>query len=234
MRIVLSLSLLLLPIAGVWAQEALPSQLKTSLDKASYSIGVNIAGDLQQAGFDVNLVIKGLQDVLAKREPLLDEEARQAAIAAFNQEQAQKIADANKKAGADFAARFKNEKDVKSLPGGIQYQVLKSGDGKTPKASDQVTVHYRGVLVDGRQFDSSYDRGAPTSFGVDEVIDGWTQVLQRMKVGDKWKVVIPSDLAYGETGFGPVIGPNATLVFEIELLAVDAKPAPANQGGASK
>jgi FKBP-type peptidyl-prolyl cis-trans isomerase len=226
MRTSLSFAVLLLLATAASAQEALPSQLKTTLDKASYGVGVNIARDLQQAGFDVNLVIKGLQDVLAKREPLLDDEGRQAAIAAFQKEQAQKLADTNKKAGADFAAEFKKEKDVKALAGGIQYQVLKSGEGTTPKESDQVTVHYRGTLVDGRQFDSSYDRGAPTSFGVDQVIDGWTQVLQKMKVGDKWKVVIPSELAYGEDGFPPVIGPNATLVFEIELLGVEPAPAP--------
>lgn len=206
------------------AQETLPAQLQTPGDKASYSIGVNIALDLQQAGFDVATVLKGLQDVLAKREPLLNEDQRRDALTAFNKDQAQKLADKNKKAGAEFATNFKTEKDVKALPGGILMQVLKNGTGKTPKATDKVTVHYRGTLVDGRQFDSSYDRGAPTSFGVQDVIDGWTQVLQQMKVGDKWKVVIPSELAYGEAGFPPTIGPNATLVFEIELLAVEANP----------
>jgi FKBP-type peptidyl-prolyl cis-trans isomerase len=207
--------------SAAFAQETLPAQMKTSGEKASYAIGVNIAEDLQRAGFDMNLVIKGLQDVMAKRQPLLDEDQRREAIGAFNQEQTQKMAEKNKKDGAQFAANFKTEKDVKALPGGILYQVLKNGSGKTPKASDKVTVHYRGTLVDGRQFDSSYDRGAPTSFGVQEVIDGWTQVLQQMKVGDKWKVVIPAELAYGETGFGPMIGPHSTLVFEIELLNVE-------------
>jgi FKBP-type peptidyl-prolyl cis-trans isomerase FklB len=207
--------------AAAYAQETLPSQLKTTGDKASYGIGVNIAVDLQRAGFDMNLVLKGLQDIMAKRQPLLDEDQRREAITAFNQEQTQKLAEKNKKDGAQFAANFKTEKDVKALPGNILYQVLKNGSGKAPKSNDKVTVHYRGTLVDGRQFDSSYDRGAPTSFGVQEVIDGWTQVLQQMKVGDKWKVVIPSDLAYGETGFGPMIGPNSTLVFEIELLNVE-------------
>jgi FKBP-type peptidyl-prolyl cis-trans isomerase len=209
----------------VQAQEALPSQLKTTQDKASYGVGVNIARELLQAGFDANLVIKGFQDVIAKREPLLNDEQRNEAIATFNQERAQKVADTNKKAGAEFAARFKTEKNVQSLPGGILYQELKSGDGKSPKASDQVTVHYRGTMVDGRQFDSSYERGAPTSFAVNEVIDGWTQVLQKMKVGDKWKVLIPSDLAYGDTGFGPTIAPGSTLMFEIELLDVEPRPA---------
>lgn len=219
---------LLLVTATACAQETLPSQLKTTKDKASYSVGVNIAQELQQAGFDMALVIKGLQDAMAKRAPLLNDEQRREAIFAYNQEQGQMLAEKNKKEGAEFLANFKKEKDVKALPTGVLYQVLKAGNGKTPKATDNVTVHYRGTLIDGRQFDSSYDRGAPTSFGVQEVIDGWTQVLQQMKVGDKWKVVIPSDLAYGERGFGPTIGPNATLVFEIELLAVEAAGAAVN------
>ncbi len=219
---------LLLAPAVACAQETLPSQLKTTKEKASYSVGVNIAQELQQAGFDMNLIIKGLQDALAGRTPLLNEDQRREAIFAFNQEQGQMLAEKNKKEGAEFVANFKKEKDVRTLPGGVLYQVQKAGNGKSPTATDRVTVHYRGTLIDGRQFDSSYDRGAPTSFGVQEVIDGWTQVLQKMKVGDKWKVVIPPELAYGERGFGPAIGPNATLIFEIELLAIEQPEAAAN------
>jgi FKBP-type peptidyl-prolyl cis-trans isomerase FklB len=221
--------MLILLAAPACAQETLPAQFKTSKEKASYGVGVNIAKDLEQAGFDLTLALKGMQDILAKREPSLNDEQRREAIFAFNQEQTQIAGEKNKKAGAEYAASFKKEEGVKSLPGGVLYKVLKAGDGKTPKSSDRVTVHYRGVLVNGAQFDSSYDRGAPTSFGVEEVIDGWTQVLQQMKVGDKWKVVIPSELGYGETGFGPMIGPNATLVFEIELLSVDTPPAAEKQ-----
>ncbi|MBW3600821.1 MAG: FKBP-type peptidyl-prolyl cis-trans isomerase, partial [Planctomycetes bacterium] len=156
------------------------------------------------------------------RPPSLNAEQRRESIIAFNTQQAQAAAETNKKEGADFLAKFTKEPGVKTLPSGVAYKVLKSGDGKSPEAADQVTVHYRGVLVDGKPFDSSYDRGEPTTFAVNEVIDGWTQALQQMKVGDKWKVVIPPELAYGETGFGPAIGPHATLVFEIELLKVES------------
>lgn len=211
------------------AQESLPGQLQSAADKASYSVGVNIALDLQRSGFDINLALKGLQDVLAQRPPLLNDDQRREAIVAFTQEQAKKLAEKNKREAAEYVVNFRKEKDVKALPGGVLYQPLKTGAGRSPKATDQVTVHYRGTLVDGRQFDSSYDRGAPTSLGVQDVIDGWTQVLQQMKVGDKWKVVIPSELAYGESGYGPLIGPHATLVFEIELLGINPPAAPTAQ-----
>jgi FKBP-type peptidyl-prolyl cis-trans isomerase FklB len=222
--------LLLLPALG-HAQEQLPSQYKTNKEKASYAVGVNVALDLQRAGFDMNLVIKGLQEVMAGRQAALDEQQRREAIVAFTQEQAQLLSDKNKKEGAALMTAFKKEEGVRSLPSGVLYKILKNGNGKSPKANDRVTVHYKGTLPDNRQFDSSYDRGAPTSFGVQEVIDGWTQVLQQMKVGDKWKVVVPPELAYGEQGFGPMIGPNATLTFEIELL--DVEPSGSDDQGAA-
>jgi FKBP-type peptidyl-prolyl cis-trans isomerase FklB len=202
-------------------QETLPAQLKSTKEKASYGVGVNVALDLQQAGFDMELVLKGIQDVIANRTPSLNAEQRREAIMAHNTERARAAAEENEKAGAAYLAKFKQEPGVKTLPGGVAYKVLKSGDGVSPKPTDQVTVHYRGVLVDGKPFDSSYDRGEPTTFGVGDVIDGWSQALVNMKAGDKWKVVIPPALAYGEQGFGPAIGPNATLVFEIELLKVE-------------
>jgi FKBP-type peptidyl-prolyl cis-trans isomerase FklB len=220
----LSASFVLLA-ATACAQETLPAQLKTTEDKASYGVGVNVALDLKRAGFagfDMQLVLKGLQDVMADRTPSLSAEQRREAIIAFNTERAKVQAEKNKKAGAEYLAKFKTEVGVKTLPSGVAYKALKSGDGKTPKATDQVTVHYRGVLVDGTPFDSSYESGEPIPFRVEEVIDGWTQVLQQMKAGDKWKVVIPPELAYGADGYGPVIGPHATLVFEIELLKVES------------
>lgn len=217
--------MLVLLAATACAQETLPSQFKTTKDKASYGVGVNVALDLKQAGFDMNLVLKGLQDVMSDRQPSLNPEQRREAIITYNTERAQALAEKNKKDGAQYLANFKKEPGAKTLPSGVAYKVLKSGAGQSPKSSDQVTVHYRGVLVDGTPFDSSYDRGEPTSFGVEEVIDGWTQALQQMKVGDKWKVVIPPEHAYGEQGFGPV-GPHATLVFEIELLKIEPQAAP--------
>jgi FKBP-type peptidyl-prolyl cis-trans isomerase FklB len=159
--------LLLLPALG-HAQEQLPSQYKTNKEKASYAVGVNVALDLQRAGFDMNLVIKGLQEVMAGRQAALDEQQRREAIVAFTQEQAQLLSDKNKKEGAALMTAFKKEEGVRSLPSGVLYKILKNGNGKSPKANDRVTVHYKGTLPDNRQFDSSYDRGAPTSFGVQD------------------------------------------------------------------
>jgi FKBP-type peptidyl-prolyl cis-trans isomerase FklB len=229
MKFLPALALLLFSAAAI-AQEQLPAQFKTTKDKASYGVGVNVALELQQAGFDMNLVLKGLQDVLGDRQPSLDEQQRREAIIAYNQEQVQQLSEKNKREGAALMAEFRKEEGVRALPSGVLYKVVKAGNGKQPKATDSVTVHYRGTLPDNRQFDSSYDRGAPTSFGVQDVIEGWTQVLQQMKTGDKWKVMVPPELAYGERGFPPMIGPNATLTFEIELLDVgpgDASAQPA-------
>ena len=126
----------------------------------------------------------------------------------------------NKKDGETFLAQNKGKPGVKVLPSGLQYQVISSGTGASPTLVDEVEVHYKGYFIDGREFDSSYARGQPHSFPVNRVIPGWAEVLQLMKVGDKWRVVIPSYLAYGEMGYGPEIGPNTTLIFEMELLKI--------------
>jgi FKBP-type peptidyl-prolyl cis-trans isomerase FklB len=143
-------------------------------------------------------------------------------VMAQQQQKAATEGDRNKADGAAFLAKNKQIQGVQTLPSGVQYKVLKQGAGATPKAADTVTTHYRGSLIDGTVFDSSYDRGEPASFGVTQVIKGWTEVLQLMKVGDKWQVFIPSDLAYGPQGRPPKIAPNAVLIFEMELL--DVKP----------
>jgi FKBP-type peptidyl-prolyl cis-trans isomerase FklB len=127
----------------------------------------------------------------------------------------------NKKAGEDFLAKNKNEKNIKATESGLQYTVLKEGTGPSPKATDTVKVHYRGTLLDGTEFDSSYKRNEPTTFPVNQVIKGWTEALQKMKVGSKWKIFIPSDLAYGDQGQPPVVPPASVLVFEIELLSIE-------------
>jgi len=132
----------------------------------------------------------------------------------------QQLADKNQKEGEVFLAENKKKKGVITLPSGLQYQVIKEGTGKIPKATDTVTTHYRGTLIDGTEFDSSYKRGEPASFPVNGVIKGWTEALQLMKVGSKWQLFIPSNLAYGPQGAGQAIGPNATLIFEIELLSI--------------
>jgi FKBP-type peptidyl-prolyl cis-trans isomerase FklB len=133
---------------------------------------------------------------------------------------AQQLADKNQKEGEVFLAENKKKKGVVTLPSGLQYHVITAGTGKIPKATDTVTTHYRGTLIDGTEFDSSYKRGEPASFPVNGVIKGWTEALQLMKVGSKWQLFIPSNLAYGPQGAGQVIGPSATLIFEIELLSI--------------
>ena len=205
------------------------STLKDVKSKASYAIGLSIGRNMKKQGVDVDAatLAKGLLDVFSEAKALLTDEEAQAAIEAFQQElNAKQLATAkvqsekNKKEGDAFLAANGKKDGVKTLPSGLQYKVVKAGTGKTPKATDEVTTHYKGTLIDGTEFDSSYKRGQPATFPVDGVIPGWTEALQKMKVGDKWQLFIPSNLAYGERGSPPAIGPNATLLFDIELLEV--------------
>jgi FKBP-type peptidyl-prolyl cis-trans isomerase len=207
------------------AGQAAPPELKTTQQKASYSLGTNIGNNIKRAGFelDLNLLFRGLADALNGVKPALSPEEMQQSIVALQQETAKKVADANKQEGVAFHAKNKQAEGVVTLPSGLQYKVIKSGAGKvSPKPTDTVTTHYKGTLLNGNVFDSSYDRGEPASFGVSQVIAGWTEALQLMKVGDKWQLFVPSELAYKERGTpGGEIGPNATLVFEIELLGIE-------------
>jgi FKBP-type peptidyl-prolyl cis-trans isomerase FklB len=139
---------------------------------------------------------------------------------AKQQELAKMAGEKNQKEGEAFLAENKKKEGVITLPSGLQYKVIKAGSGNKPKATDTVTVHYQGTLVNGTEFDSSYRRGQPVSFPVNGVIPGWTEALQLMEAGAKWQIVIPSNLAYGDRGAGPQIGPNATLIFEIELISI--------------
>jgi FKBP-type peptidyl-prolyl cis-trans isomerase len=200
-----------------------PSPFKSSKEKASYALGLQIAENLKEAGLadlDLALLAKGLADVLAQGKPLLAPEEAQLAIRTYHREAMEKQAADNKAQGEAYLAANKTKEGVKALESGLQYKVLKSGTGATPKAADEVTTHYRGTLIDGTQFDSSYDRGEPATFPVGGVIKGWTEALQLMKVGDKWQLFVPSDLAYGPDG-RPGIPPNAMLIFEVELLAIE-------------
>jgi FKBP-type peptidyl-prolyl cis-trans isomerase FklB len=206
-----------------------PPELKTQKQKASYGIGINIGNSMKRSGFDLELAVlfRGITDALSGAKPVLSPQEMQECIAAMQQETVKKAADNNKQEGVAFHAKNKQQEGVITLPSGLQYKVLKAGDGKvSPKATDTVSTHYKGTLLNGNVFDSSYDRGQPASFGVNQVIAGWTEALQKMKVGDKWQLFIPGELAYGERGTpGGEIGPNATLVFEIELLGIEpAKP----------
>lgn len=213
----------------------------TENEKLSYSIGVNAARSLkrflemQSVDSDMKLVEMGFQDGLQGGNTLLkdseiqeiltalqkDVNAKQQKIMAQQQEKMKTLGEKNKKEGEKFLAENKHQKGVKILPSGLQYKVIQEGTGVSPKESDKATVHYRGSLIDGTEFDSSYKRGTPVTFPVKGVIKGWTEALKLMKAGSKWKLFIPSSLAYGETGApGGPIGPNAVLVFEVELISI--------------
>lgn len=203
--------------------------LKSQKDKVSYSIGMDIGRNLKDQSIDIdpNLLAKGIQDVISGGKPMLTDEEVQAVMMAFQQEMQTKAAakakeagDKNQKEGSAFLAENKKKKGVVTLPSGLQYKIITTGSGKKPKATDTVTTHYKGTLIDGTEFDSSHKRGQPASFPVSGVIPGWTEALQLMPVGSKWQLFVPPDLAYGPRGAGQAIGPNATLVFEVELLSI--------------
>ena len=209
------------------AEEA--ATLSTQKDKVSYGIGMSVGMSLKRDGIDVDtdLLLKGVRDTLSGGKTLLSDEEFRATLAALQKdlmdkkaEAAKQIADKNKKEGEAFLAENKKKEGVVVLPSGLQYKVLKAGDGKSPTIDNTVETHYRGTLIDGTEFDSSYKRGQTVTFPVGGVIPGWTEALQKMKVGDKWQLFVPSNLAYGERGAGAQIGPNATLIFEVELVSI--------------
>ena len=213
--------------ANVCAEEA--PALKTQKEKVSYSVGVDVAKSFAKMGMDLDLevFIKGFKDGFSGKKPLMTDDEMHATMTAFqndlNNKQSQgkqTAAEENKKAGEAFLAENKKKEGVVALPSGLQYKILKAGNGKKPTAADTVECHYRGTLIDGTEFDSSYRRGQPASFPVNGVIPGWTEALKLMPVGSKWQLFVPSQLAYGEHGAGADIGPNATLIFEVELLGI--------------
>lgn len=203
--------------------------LKDEKDKVSYSIGLEIGNKLKSQSIDINadILASGVKDGLSGSKALMTEEEIQETMTAFQKEmmakQAEKtkaLAEKNKKEGDAFLEENKKKEGVKTTSSGLQYKVLKDGEGPMPKATDTVTVNYRGTLVDGTEFDSSYKRGEPATFPVNGVIPGWVEALQLMKVGSKFQLFIPSGLAYGERGAGQQIGPNSSLIFEVELLSI--------------
>lgn len=195
----------------------------------SYSIGLDIGATLKRQLIDVNedLLNKGVQDGLKGNKALLTDEQMKETMATFQKEMLAKQAAAKKATGEKnaaegkkFLAQNKGKEGVKSTTSGLQYKVLKEGSGPAPKATDTVKVNYRGTTIDGTEFDSSYKRGQPASFPVNRVIKGWTEALQLMKAGSKYQLFIPAEIAYGERGAGSDIGPNATLLFDVELLEI--------------
>jgi FKBP-type peptidyl-prolyl cis-trans isomerase len=180
--------------------------------------------------YDPAILARGLKDGLSGSKTLLTDDEAQAAIKAVQeevgkkqQEKMQEAAAANKKEGAAFLAASKGKEGIVALPSGLEYKIVKEGTGPKPTASDTVVCNYRGTLIDGKEFDSSYKRGQPATFPVNGVIKGWTEALQLMPVGSKWQLFIPPDLAYGDRGAGADIGPDSTLVFEVELLSIQEK-----------
>ena len=214
-----------LSVAQAQERPAAAAPPSTVQEQTSYVIGLNIGNDLKQQGVDinVNMLGRGIADALAGKKPALSEPQIEAAFAELRKimaaKQEQEMSKAQKQ-GQVFLAANKSKPGVKTTASGLQYKVLKAGNGPTPKATDKVRTHYHGTLIDGTVFDSSVQRGEPAEFPVSGVIRGWTEALQLMKVGDKWQLFIPSELAYSARGAGGVIGPNSTLVFEIELLEI--------------
>jgi FKBP-type peptidyl-prolyl cis-trans isomerase FklB len=213
---------------------AVPLTLKTEKDKFSYALGMNLGSGLHKQSVEVDpaIFLRGLKDGIAAGKTLLTEQEAQATLAQMQndlrkkaQEKMQQVAVSNKQTGDAFLASNKAQDGVVTLPSGLQYKILKEGTGPKPAATDSVVCNYRGTLLDGTEFDSSYKRGQPATFQVNGVIKGWTEALQLMPVGSKWQLVIPSDLAYGDRGAGQQIGPNSTLIFEVELLSIQPKAA---------
>ena len=206
--------------------------LKSQKEKMSYIIGMDIGKNFKKQAIDIDpdIMAQGVKDGLSGAKALLSEQEARDTLAAFQREMmakqaelAQKMGEKNKREGEAFLAANKTKEGVKTTPSGLQYKVIKAGTGKKPQITDTVTAHYRGTLIDGTEFDSSYRRGNPASFPVAGVIPGWTEALQLMPEGAKWLLFIPANLAYGERGAGRDIGPNATLIFEVELISVQEK-----------
>ncbi|NLX56586.1 MAG: FKBP-type peptidyl-prolyl cis-trans isomerase [Planctomycetaceae bacterium] len=199
---------------------------QTLKDQASYAIGVNIAMNLKEQELDINpaMIARGLSDMLLEKKLALTDEQMEKAIEEFNkilqQQMAQRAAKAAQE-GEAFLAENSKKEGVVVLPSGLQYKVLKKGEGPVPKATDTVRTHYHGTFLNGQVFDSSLERGEPAEFPVNRVIPGWTEALQLMHVGDKWQLFVPSKLAYGKRGTPDgAIPPDSTLVFEVELLEI--------------
>ena len=219
----------------VFAQGSLPTpgaskKLKSQKDKTSYAIGFDFGLSLLNDEVDANsdIVVKGFLDAINKQRPLLTDKEIGDALTQLQRKMAEKqaaqmkaLGEKNKVEGVAFLKANRTKPGVKTMENGLQYEILKSGKGKAPALTDMVRVHYRGTLIDGQEFDSTTARGVPAVFRVSGVIPGWTEALRRMKVGSKWKLYIPPELAYRDQGAPPLIGPHAVLIFEVELLAIE-------------
>jgi FKBP-type peptidyl-prolyl cis-trans isomerase FklB len=199
--------------------------LKSDKEKVGYAVGLQIGQDMMNRGIDLDAdaLAAAIEDVQKGKKPRLSEQEITAAFQTLQKQQmekAQTAGRANQEAGDKFLAENKKRKGVTVLASGVQYEILTKGTGASPSPSNSVVAHYRGTLINGKEFDSSYGRGEPATFRVNGVIAGWQEILPMMKVGGKWKVYIPADKAYGERGAGGDIGPNEALIFEIELVDI--------------
>ena len=227
-RFIISFVLLSL-VGSVFGQDK-SAPLKDSKDKVSYSIGLNIGLNLKKQNVSINpdTLALGLKDALAGKPQMTDEQVKET-MTAFEKEMIDKqkaVGVKNQADGEKFLAENKKKEGVKTTASGLQYKVIKEGSGAQPKETDTVMANYRGTLINGTEFDSSYKRGQPTTFPVSGVIKGWTEALQMMKVGSKYQLFIPANLAYGERAMGPDIGPNSTLIFEVELVGIQGGQTP--------
>ena len=208
--------------------------LKTDKDKASYAIGLSIGKSIKKDSVEVDtsILARGVRDGMTGAKPLLTDAEANGAMTALQGNLRKKqeammavLGESNKREGDAFLAANKSQEGVTTLPDGLQYKILRAGDGPKPGASDSVVCNYRGMLLNNKEFDSSYKRGQPATFPVGGVIKGWTEALQLMPVGSKWQLFVPAELGYGAHGAGADIGPNSTLIFEIELISIQAKDA---------
>lgn len=220
---------LMLSIGGGTILAQTKTAPKTKKEKVSYGIGVNIGKNMKMQGLDIDqgYLTQGIKDGLNNSKTAMSDKDMDETMKSFQQEMSTKMqakqkieGDKNKKEGEAFLEANKKKDGVITLPSGLQYKILKEGSGVKPTATQTVKCNYRGTLIDGKEFDSSYKRGEPTEFPVGQVIKGWTEALQLMPVGSKWQLYIPSNLAYGENGGGSMIGPNAVLIFDIELISI--------------
>jgi FKBP-type peptidyl-prolyl cis-trans isomerase FklB len=227
MKQVLAIALALSLLGGTAMTQK--KQPTTTKEKVSYSLGVNLGKNFKMQGIEVDqsLLMQGLKDGLAGGKCIMTDKDMESTMMAFQQEmmgkaqqKAQVDGEKNKKEGDAFLANNKKQAGVITLPSGLQYKILTMGTGPKPTATQTVKCHYRGTTIDGKEFDSSYKRGEPTEFPLDKVIPGWTEGIQLMPVGSKWQLFIPSNLGYGERGAGGSIGPNATLIFDVELIGI--------------
>jgi len=225
-KLLLVLCLIALEFNISFAQNNKTTDLKltTEKEKISYALGLSVARSFQKQGFDslnTEILFKAMNDFFDKKPALMTEQEASTLLNECYTRNQKAKGDVAIKVGEKFLAENKTKKGVVTTASGLQYQVIKDGTGEIPKKTDKVKVHYHGTLIDGTVFDSSVQRGEPATFGVTQVIAGWTEALQLMKVGSKWKLFIPYNLAYGERGAGGAIGPYSTLIFEVELLSIE-------------